>query len=145
MRVWQSAPIRSLGRFLDFVVLSLIGMVFTNQTVFAESNLTMSVSSDRLSLNLMPGKYDKVDQIITVSTTSPAGYTVQLSTSGPSTSLVDTTDSSKTIPTFTLPENASSIPFVSLDYGYGFSLDGGTNYYPVPSPSIAPSTILKPK
>lgn len=143
MRVWQSAPIRSFERFLDFMALSLLGMIFTDQAVFADSNLTVSIPSDKLSLDLNPGAYDKAIETITVSTTSAAGYTVQLATSGPSTSLVDTTDDSKTIPTFALPENASSIPSTSLGYGYGFSVDGGANYYPAPDPSVSPSKIFE--
>lgn len=129
--------------FKIYIPLAISLTLFFNQAVFADTDISISVSPEELNLNLMPGEYGYIDQTITVSTTNIAGYTVKLSTSGVSTSLVNTEDSSKTIPTFTLPEGASEIPLASLDYGYGFSLDGGANYRPVPDPSAPPSKIFE--
>lgn len=83
----------------------------------------------------MANNFNSATQTISVSTTSAVGYTVNFATSGTTTSLVNKNDSTKTIPTITLPSGSSSIPASAINYGYGYSIDGGTNYSPAPSAS----------
>ncbi len=120
-------------RTISFVALVLLGFVFADQEVFASSDITVSISSSEAHIQLVPESLGSVNQSITVSTTSTAGYTLKLSSSSSSTDLVNLTDSTKTIPTFTMPGGSSSLPASSVGNGYGYSVDGGVNYSSVPS------------
>lgn len=97
--------------------------------------MSISLSSDTMSINSDPDNLVSGNQVITVSTTNSAGYEVSIATTGSSTALVHRNNSSFTIPTFSLPSGSDSIPAVSLGNGYGFSLDNGANWYPAPEPS----------
>ena len=124
-----------LRLLLKFIVLFAIGQFILNQVAFADDNISISIASETVNMNIMPGDYGSADEIITVSTTSPAGYKVDLGITGQSSNLVHTVASGITIPTFVLPDGEDSIPVESLGFGYGYSVDGGANYMPVPEPN----------
>lgn len=90
----------------------------------------------------MQGEFGEESQIITAWTSNEAGYTVGMRTTGTSSALTNVTDDDYTIPTFTLPTGAESIPVDELGGGYGYSIDGGENYLPVPEPSALKATTL---
>lgn len=118
-----------------FGVLVFVGCNIFCQSVFAETILTISVSNDDLELTLLPGEFGEASQTVTVNTNNPAGYSVNISPSGNSSSLINEDDSTKTIPTFTLPTGTEWIPVASIGDGFGYSLDNGDNYTSVPAPS----------
>ena len=130
-----------LKKLLIAIILAFVSLLVTSQTVFADSDLTITISSDSVNLNLAASEFGAGSQTITASTTSSAGYEIRLITTGDSSALVDGQDDSKTIPTFTLPSGSSSIPIGSISDGYGYSVDGGANYLPVPEP-LGPSAVL---
>ena len=121
----------------------LISSVITSRGVFAESSISISISSNSVALNLLPGEFGSDSQTITAETTDSAGYTIKMTTTGQSSSLINTADSSKTISTFSLPSGQDSIPVASLGDGYGYSIDNGANYLPVPSPSDAAKILFR--
>ena len=82
----------------------------------------------------MPGNFTSESQAITISTTNPTGYKVNLSTTETTSALINVADSSITIPTITLPRGKTSIPAADITYGYGYSVDDGANYSPIPNP-----------
>ncbi len=123
-------------------MLSLSLASFTSSAVFAENDISIMISNNPVEMNLLPGQFDEETQTITASTTNIAGYTIGIRTTGPNSSLVNTDDSSYTIPTFTLPSGSDSIPVSELGFGYGYSLDSGATYLPVPEPTVAYSTTL---
>ena len=90
----------------------------------------------------MPGQFGMENQTITVSTNNLAGYQVKLATTGTSSALVEESDNMKIIPTFTLPDEATSIPVSSIGEGYGYSIDNGANFFPIPEPSATPTTLF---
>ncbi len=116
-----------------FNLLVLLSLVFSNQAVFAEDSLSITVPSDTVSLTAYPGIFASESQTITASTSSTAGYTVTLSPAGSSNSLHLETDPSYAIPTFTIPQGSSSLPAGSTGHGYGFSTDDGANYFAIPA------------
>lgn len=124
---------------LSSVFTILASLIFGSQVVFADDSITLSISPNVAELDLMPGNYGYTNQTLTVSTTNPTGYKITMETTGTSTALVETSDPTLTIPTFTLESGQTSIPVADLGYGYGYSLDGGSTYYPVP----ALSTVTK--
>ena len=134
--MWRS-KLFLLAAFFSMALTSLTGGV-----VFAEDSIRISFSSNTVEFNLMPGEFGEKSQTITASTTSAAGYTIGMRTTGTSSALIHTVDSSYTIPTFTLPSGADSIPVGNLGGGYGYSVDGGDNYLPVPEPSAVQATTL---
>ena len=110
-------------------------MACTGASVCAEDEaISISISDDLVEMNLLPGEFGEETQTITAETSSDAGYTIRMRTSGPSSALVEVDDDSYTIPTFVLPTGAESIPVDELDGGYGYSLDEGAHYLPVPEP-----------
>ena len=124
------------------VLLSLTLGSFCSSAVFATNNVSISISDNIATMNLLPGQFDTDTQTITASTTSTAGYTIGLRTTGKSSSLVHTNNSNYTIPTFTLPSGSESIPVGNLGPGYGYSIDSGANYKPVPEPTALNTTTL---
>ena len=133
-------PIKKL---LFINILAFVSLLFTSQAVFAESDLSISISSDSVHLNLFAGEFGAGSQTITASTTNSAGYTIRLTTAGDSSALVDSLDNSKIIPTFTPPSGSSSIPVDSISDGYGYSVDSGANYLPIPEPLDAPAVLFQ--
>ena len=137
MRVWR-------GKILLLVsVFFMILMACTGANVWAEDEtISISISDDSVVMNLMQGEFGEESQIITAWTSNEAGYTVGMRTTGTSSALTNVTDDDYTIPTFTLPTGAESIPVDELGGGYGYSIDGGENYLPVPEPSALKATTL---
>ena len=133
MRVWRKNVILN-GLFLFGIIfwLSLIG-----QSAFAESDPSISISVDTVNMTLQPGEFGTANQTITASTTSSSGYTIKLTNNNNSTDLINTTDNTKVIPTFTMPSGSTSIPVSQLGNGYGFSTDNGANYSAIPDPNTA--------
>ena len=133
-------PIKKL---IILIVLSFVSLLFTSQAVFADSNLSISLSSNSVQLSLAVNQFGTESQTITASTSNSIGYKIGLITIGDSSALVHEQDNTKTIPTFTLPSGSSSIPVGSISDGYGYSVDGGANYLPVPEPLEAPAVLFQ--
>ena len=127
-----------LVAFFSVVLASL-----TSGRVFAEGEMTISISPSTVVMDLMPGTFHQESQTITVSTNDTTGYLVSLRTTGSSSALTNVANDSYMIPTFTLPTDSESIPVDELDYGYGYSIDSGENYLPVPEPSSEPVILFK--
>ncbi len=132
-----------IKKILIINILAFISLLFSSRAVFAESELSISISSDSVHFNLFPGEFGSENQTITASTTDSAGYTIRLTTTGDSSALVNDLDNSKTIPTFTPPSGSSSIPADLIGDGYGYSVDSGANYSPIPEPLDAPVVLFK--
>lgn len=130
------------GEVFLVILLSLTLTCFCSSAVFAANDVSISISDDTAAMNLLPGQFTEETQVITASTTSAAGYTIGLRTTGPSSSLVHTSNNNYTIPTFTLPSGAESIPVSNLGSGYGFSIDNGANYRPLPEPTALDAITL---
>lgn len=136
----MKGPIKKL---LIINILAFTSLLFTSRAVFADSDLSISISSDSVHLELFPGEFGSENQTITASTTDSAGYTIRLTTTGDSSALVNDLDNSKAIPTFTPPSGSSSIPADLIGDGYGYSVDSGANYSPIPEPLDAPAVLFK--
>lgn len=121
--------------------LFLFGIIFSfsliGQSVFATSDPSISISINPVSMTLQPGEFGTASQTITASTTNSTGYTIKLGNSSNTTDLVNTTDNTKVLPTFTMPSGATSIPVSQVGDGYGFSVDNGANYSAIPDPNTA--------
>ena len=115
---------------------AVTGTCIINGTpVFGVTEASLSISADTLpAISLTPGLFGTSTQNISVTTDNFTGYSMTLTTTGSSTDLVNTSDSTITIPTISLPQGSTSITATSFDNEYGFSTDG-TNFFPVPSPS----------
>lgn len=137
MREWR-VKLLFLVAFFSIVLTSLAG-----GKAFAEGDISISISSDSVNFNLLPGAFGAESQTITASTENIAGYTIRMRTTGPSSALINTVDSEYTVQTFELPTGSESIPVGELGYGYGYSIDGGANYLPVSEPSVRGTTIFK--
>ena len=131
-----------MKKLISLIILAFASLLFTSQAVFATSELEVTLSTDRIYMSLMPDQFEMEGQTITISTDNIAGYQVKLATTGASSALVDVSDNTKTIPTFTLPNEATSIPVSSIGEGYGYSVDNGTNFYPVPEPLATPAALF---
>lgn len=132
------------GKILLLVsVFFVILMACTGASVCAEDDtISISISDDSVVMNLAQGEFGEETQTIEAWTSNEAGYTVGIRTAGTSTALTNVADNSYTIPTFVLPTGAESIPVDELGSGYGYSIDGGENYLPVPEPSAVKVTTL---
>ena len=106
----------------------LVSLIFFNQAVFADE-LSISISSNTATINVAPGQWGTASQTITAHTDNATGYSVNLITTGPSTDLINQSDSNEVIPTF-----ATTLSVSSLTDGYGFSTDNGSTFNPVPEP-----------
>ena len=139
----EEGPVRGpIKKFILLILLAFANLLFTSQAVFAASELDVSISPNHVYTNLMPGQFGMENQTITVSTNNLAGYQVKLATTGTSSALVEESDNMKIIPTFTLPDEATSIPVSSIGEGYGYSIDNGANFFPIPEPSATPTTLF---
>lgn len=114
------------------VLLSLLGILSFSLDAHAVDSLSVTVSSGNFEFNMLPGTFAAQDETITASTSSIAGYHVDLGILGDTNALVNTVDGTLLFPTFTLPAGEDSIPVSALGYGYGYSTDGGNYYRPVP-------------
>lgn len=135
-----------LLRGVPFFLATLFSIMLAGMAdglVFAEDELTISISSNSIEMNMRPGEFDEESQTITASTTNVAGYTIRMRATGASSALTHTTDDDYVIPTFDLPSGYDSIPVGELGSGYGYSTDGGTNYLPVSEPSARAMTLFK--
>ena len=131
-----------LERRLSLCSLAILALSLSNCAAFAANDASISVSTNDIYITVAPGNFSSASQTITATTDNAAGYTIELETLGSSTALTHQTDSTKTIPTFTLPSGESSIPIASITDGYGYSVDEGANYRPAPEPT-SPSQIFK--
>ena len=105
---------------------------FAEPGVAANPSISITPSGSA-NLTLVPGAFGSVSQTITSTTTNYTGYTLTISTSGTSTNLVNTENSSLTLPTITLGSGQSSITssnFTNNTYGYSLN---GTDYKPAPA------------
>lgn len=119
-----------------FCILStLLSLLLSGRAAFAAEEITVTLSTNTVSITSAPGIFASSSQTITVSTTVPSGYNVSLVTLGSGTSLIHQDDNTITIPTFTLPSGATSLPANNTGNGYGYSTDGGSTYLPVPDPA----------
>ncbi|MBR6097330.1 InlB B-repeat-containing protein [Candidatus Saccharibacteria bacterium] len=143
MRECGGRPLKGLFRgVLLLVLLAISSLFFANGSVFAISSLSISVSSDNVDISLFPGQFKTANQTINASTTSIAGYQIKLATLGSSSALVEQSDNTRIIPTFMLPGGTTSIPVADLGDGYGYSIDGGATFSPMPEPSASPITLF---
>lgn len=121
--------------------LFLFGIIFgfslIEQSVFAISDPSISLSINNVSMALQPGEFGTASQTITASTNNFTGYTIKLGNSSSTTDLVNIADNTKVIPTFTMPSGVTSIPVSQIGDGYGFSVDNGANYSAIPDPNTA--------
>ena len=127
---------------LEFIIILAVSPLILSQAVFAEQNVSISIDDSAIAISTLPGLLSSASKTFTVSTSNLNGYVVNLSAGGATNSLINVEDSSYTIPTFTFPEGVSSLPASSLGFGYGFSVDGGNNYSPIPTQS-APVQIFE--
>ncbi len=124
---------KTVTRLMLVFMTLLGGQLIFGTPVFGVTNATISVSlSSSLSLSLSPGVFGSTSQTVNVTTDNYTGYTVVLTNPTSSTDLVNVGDSTKTIPTITLPQGSSSITQNQFTNGYGFSTNG-TNYVPAPT------------
>ena len=137
----EEGPLIRGRRLISCLLIAFSSLIFTCQAVFAEE-IEVEISPSTVEMNLFPNKFATTDQSISVSTTSPNGYIVNFSTTGTTTSLVEQSNPSFTIPTFTLSSGAAVLPANDTGYGYGYSTDSGAFYHPVPSPSGDGDTIF---
>lgn len=112
-----------------------------NYSYAEDTSISLTLSSGAVELDIIPGQFTTASETLTISTTNTVGYAVTLSTIGPSTSLTNT-DGVPTVPTFTLPPGTTQLPADSTGYGYGYSIDGGNYFLPVPNPSGKGDTIF---
>ena len=124
---------------LSFVLLSLS---LSHDSVFAISDLTITISPADVTMSVTPELFSSMSQTITASTSDEHGYTIKMRGPSSTSALVNTEDPTFTIPTFTLPPGSSSLPADSTGYGYGFSLDEGANYLPIPEPETPPIDLF---
>ena len=137
MRVWKCSNL--LAGFVFFAI-----MVACNGfSVSAEGAISISISSDSVEMSLSPGEFGEGSQTITASTTSSAGYAIGIRTTGQSSALTNIDDNKLIIPTLTLPAGSESIPVESFTDGYGYSLDNGVNYLPIPEPALYTTPLFK--
>ena len=129
---------------VSIVLLSASLTGFASSAVFAVDDVSITISNNPAAMTLLPGQFHEESQTITASTNSISGYTIGIRTAGSSSALVNTNDNNLTIPTFTLPIGADSIPVGQLGYGYGYSVDSGLTYLPVPEPTaLNPTTLFR--
>ena len=124
-------------------ILAFTSLLFTSRSVFADSELGITISSNSVNLNLVADEFGTGSQTINAFTNNSTGYKIRLITTGGSSALVDELDDSKIIPTFTLPSGSNSIPVNSISGGYGYSVDNGANYLPIPGPIDTPAVLFQ--
>lgn len=129
-----------------YVVFAVIGPTFEAKDSSATTHNfeipSVSISTiDDFSLEVAPDEYDSDSHSFTVSTTNYTGYTLSLKTTGQTRELVNTSDSTKMVPTVSLPAGQQSVVADDLS-GYGYSMDGA-RYKPVPNPGA--SAVVRTK
>lgn len=128
---------------LSVSVFFMILVACTGASVCAEDEtIRISISDSFMEMNLMPGEFGEESQTITAWTSNEAGYTIGMKTTGESSALTNVADGSYSIPTFATPTETDGTPVDELGGGYGYSLDRGEHYLPVPEPSTTKATTL---
>lgn len=122
-----------------FAVFSLF---MSCDSVFATSDLSITLSPENATISAQSEMLSTASQTVTAYTSDSHGYTVKLRGPANTSALVNTQDPTYTIPTFTLPSGSSSLPADDTGYGYGYSLDGGSNYLPIPEPQAQPVDLF---
>ena len=100
-------------------------------SVTIKPSLNLTIPTDTVTLTLDPttAPFASKSIDITVGTNNPAGYWLTMSSVGTdNTSLVNTADSSKTIPTLT--SSTSEADFPANRWGYRIGVDNSSNYLP---------------
>ena len=123
------------------IILAMFSLIFTNQAVFA-TTISVSIPDDTVYIAPLPGVLSTASQTIIASTDNPTGYRIELNNTSSSSALINQIDSSLTIPTFVSASQSTNIPASSLGYGYGYSVDNGTNFYAMPEPSAQPARLF---
>ena len=118
--------------------------MLSSASVFAEESLSVNVSPNIVQINASPEEYESGSTTISAATTSIGGYTITMKTLGVDNALTGVSDSSLKIPSFVLPEGMDSIPVAQIhNYnGYGYSVDGALNFYPIPAPTDRPVKLF---
>ena len=137
----EGVPLIRGAKLITCLLIAFSSLMISNQAVFAEE-IEVEIAHDTIEIVTSPNRFATATQSISVSTTNSAGYRVNFSTAGATTSLVNQDDPSRTIPTFTLPNGSAVLPANNTGYGYGYSTDDGVYYHPVPSPSSDGDTIF---
>ncbi|MBR3169575.1 hypothetical protein IKF23_04040 [Candidatus Saccharibacteria bacterium] len=116
------------------IFFSMIGVLFsapisatdipTSVTIKPSLGLTLSSSSVVLNLDPTTNPFDNETVNIVVGTNNPTGYWVTMSSNNNDTSLINTNDTTKTIPT--LVSNTSEADFPANHWGYKVSNNSGT-------------------
>ncbi|MBR3169414.1 hypothetical protein IKF23_03150 [Candidatus Saccharibacteria bacterium] len=118
----------------------------TSVTIRPSLGLTLSSSSVVLNLDPTTNPFDNETVNIVVGTNNPTGYWVTMSSNNNDTSLINTNDTTKTIPT--LESNISEADFPANHWGYKVSSNSGTgdsntNYLPYVSGATIASNNTK--
>ena len=135
MKSWSTGfwlrAFQALMRASFVLTLISFGVVFGCQNTYAEE-ATISMEIGTLNnLILVPDMFTSTSQIVSVETTSHAGYTITFETGGNTTDLRLVGSDNVGIPTITLPSGSGTIKSASFKYEYGYSVDG-KNFRPVP-------------
>ena len=130
------------GKLLFLMTFSSVVMAsFMNCQVFAD--VSILISSDLVDMTLPLGGFGEESQTITGWTDNAAGYTIGIRTTGESSALTNTDDNEFVIPTLSLPTGSESVPVDDFTDGYGYSLDSGVNYLPIPEPALQTMPLFK--
>ena len=147
------AALSLLILFLSFIIIGLCNSAPTSATdiptsVTIKLSLGLTLSSSSVALNLDPttNPFDNETINIIVGTNNPTGYWLTMSSNNNDTSLINTNDTTKTIPT--LESNISEADFPANHWGYKVSSNSGTgdsntNYLPYISGATIASNNTK--
>ena len=91
------------GIFKLITILAL-NLIFSGQAVFAVDNITVDITPSSVNLSLTPGVFASTLQTVTVTSSSAAGYVVNLAPTGSTNALVHQSDPTITIPHLYLTE-----------------------------------------
>ena len=123
---------KNFVKLVSALITLLSGQIIFGTPVFGVTNPSITINLGTLSpLDLNPDSFGSTSQSVEVITNNYTGCTVELGNSVNNTALVNSVDSSLTIPTITLPSGFSSITSSQFTSGYGISTDG-INYLPAP-------------
>ena len=115
----------------DQVAEAMLNAYKQNKTDPDKNNISLSIDTDNLMLNVISGVFASKNMTITASTTNYTGYSIFIENPGESNALINTTDNQYTIPAISLPEGKNSISSNEFNVGYGYSTNN-TDYKPLP-------------